>query len=129
MTEGQIVETGEDYVFNSIPSLTELLPTTGGIPGIQYAQVCVHNLKKGQNDGWQRIQGAKVYTILGAGGRADMELLAKGKAIIGQSPDAGARRCWIDEEVYGLTGHINPKSPKETDGGAQSQKAEVKKTH
>ena len=109
MTEGHIIEENADFVFQTVPSLLELIPSTGGNPGIIYAQIWVGSMKRAQNEGWKRIQGAKVYTILGPDGRADMELLARGKAILGQDTSSGARRCYIDTEVYKLTGHTEPK--------------------
>ena len=123
MTEGHPIEDNESFMFQTIPSLKELLPSTAGIPGIQYAQICVNNMKRAQNDGWKRIQGAKIYTVLGPDGRADMELLAQGKVISGQAYDSGARRCWIDPNVYTLTGHSNPK---EKPNGGPSRKPQEK---
>lgn len=126
MAEGQTLPgTAEDFVFKHIPKLTELLPSTGGIPGIVYAQICVHNRKRAQNEGWKQIQGAKIYTILGPDDRVDMELLAKGTPVLGQGPESGARKCWVDTEVYTLTGHVDPKAPVKAVSASTKKTTEV----
>ena len=124
MTEGMpIPDADAEFTFHDIPRLIDLLPSTGGVPGITYAQICVQNLRQAQDDGWKRIQGAKVYSIWGDLGKADMELLARGKVVLGQSPDAGARRCFIDPEVYTLTGIDNPKTPTPVEGRPETKGA------
>ena len=93
------------FVYNHVPNLKELLPNTGGIPGVQYAQVSTENLRKAQDEGWLKISGAqKLYTIIGPSGKVDCELYAKGKPIPGQGSGSGKRICWVDGVIYSKTG-------------------------
>ncbi len=95
--------------YDHIPSLWDLMPNSGGQPGITYAQVCTHNAGKAQTEGWGQILGrdgrpAKFYAIEGPKGKAEMVLLGQGKAIPGGEPPSGARECLVDNEVVRLTG-------------------------
>lgn len=100
------------YTYDHIPSLKELMPTTAGIPGVEYAQVCVHNIRLAQDLGWGRISGnQKVYTITGPTGSVDCELYCKGKPISGECPQGGRRVCSIDKEIVKLTGVRNGPPP------------------
>ena len=92
------------YTYDHIPALKELLPNTGGQPGLEYAQVCTHNLRKAQDNGWSRVRGAKTYSIVTNEGIADMELLCKGKQAKGLDTHSGKRRCLVDWAVQDLTG-------------------------
>lgn len=92
----------EDYVFDHIPTLRELL-RNGGLPGVEYAQVCTAHFKRAQNEKWKDVQGAKCYTIVGPKGRADMILKAKGVPLSGNT-ESGARVCYIDKGIETLTG-------------------------
>lgn len=94
--------------FDHIPYLHELLPKYRGMPGFVYAQVCTQTHRRAQEEGWKPLSDGVVYTIRGPLGSADMILLARGKAIPGQSPDAGARLCGVDRLVEELTGHRIP---------------------
>ena len=93
------------YVYHEIPSLDQLLPSTGGVPGVEYAQVTTANLRRAQDDGWSKLTGRQmIYTIEGPTGRVDCELYGKGKPIVGQGTKSGRRRCWVDPEIRRVTG-------------------------
>lgn len=95
-----------------IPTLRQLMPQTGGIPGFSYAQVIVSNLTKLQNDPdatWYKTKDLEdAYTIKGPKGSADVVLCCTGKAIPGQDPSAGARICWVDQSILNRTGLMVP---------------------
>lgn len=113
------------FIYDHVPNLRELLPTTAGIPGVQYAQVSVTNLRKAQDEGWVKISGAqKLYTINGPSGKVDCELYAKGKPIPGQGVTSGARICYIDKDIYAKTG-LGKKAVKPTRNAAQSAAKET----
>lgn len=96
---------GRDYIYDHVPTLWELMPKTGGLPGVTYAQVCVQHLRAAQDDGWSKLSGgSKTYTIIGPKGEADMELVAKGDPIPGSDVYSGRRMCVVDKTVAKLTG-------------------------
>jgi len=97
-------------VFSYIPRLWELLrQPPGGWPGVVYAQVCVHNMKRA-TDRMERpanlrpIHGVEFFTIRGPRGDAQMALMGTGKRIRAASPLGGARLFFTDGEVSSLTG-------------------------
>ena len=99
------------YTYNHIPQLPELMPSTGGVVGVEYLQCTVGNLRAAQDvkeeDGgpWGGIiGGSKIYTIVGPEGSADMHLLCRGKPIPGGDVNSGARFCVVDGDVEQLTG-------------------------
>jgi hypothetical protein len=91
---------------NHIPQLKELMPRTGGVPGVKYLQVVTGKHERiAQDDGWGDIVGgSRVYTIVGPRGAAHMRLMCKGRPIPGGDPNSGARECMVDAEVEELTG-------------------------
>jgi hypothetical protein len=98
-------ETVRPFTFDHIPQLRELMPTTGGIPGVTYLQCTLGNLRKAQDKGWGGIVGgSKVYTVVGPKGSADLHLLCKGKPIPGGDIHSGARKCFVDDLVEDMTG-------------------------
>ena len=104
----------KSFVFKHIPGIKELLPKYRGLPGFQYFQCCVQNLRRAQDEGWTEVDNTFIYTIEGPKGSVDMKLLARGKRIPGQSHDSGARLCYCDTSVQPLTGlWINPHKHKE----------------
>ena len=101
-----LADTGapEPYTYDHLPQLRELLKN-GGLPGVEYLQVAVHNLRLAQREGWTRVSGHQmVYTIVGPNGSCDCELFGSGEPISGQDPEGGARVCWIDMDVRQETG-------------------------
>lgn len=97
-------------VFDHVPHLRELMPSTGGWPGIIYAQVCVHNvanaIEREENPAHLRqIRGSEYFEITGPKGTVQMALVGCGTPIPGASPNAGARLFFTDGEVERLTGH------------------------
>ena len=95
-----------DYTYRDhIPQLRELMPKTGGVPGVKYLQCTLGNLKLAQDDGWGNIVGgSKVFTIVGPKGSADMHLLCKGEPLPGGDVHSGVRECVVDAKVEDLTG-------------------------
>jgi hypothetical protein len=90
--------------FDFVPSLRDLL-SNGGLPGLEYAQVCTHHLLRAQTEEepWLMVNRA-AYQITGPKGAADMVLMVRGKEIR-TANTSGARRCSVDTDVEVLTGH------------------------
>ena len=95
-----------DYTYDHVPTLEELLPNSGGRPGVEYAIVSTLNMRKAQDEGWERLAGnQKIFTITGPAGSADCELFGRGKPIRGADASSGRRRCFVDGSVRDATGH------------------------
>ncbi len=92
------------FTFHEIPHLRHLLPECRGRPGFVYAQITNQNIRRAQDEGWKKVEGSVVYTIIGPKGEVDMELMVRGGLIPGQSHDAGARLLVVDETVEKVTG-------------------------
>jgi len=122
---GQI-EPPRDYFFdNRIPRLRDLLPKMHGQPGYVYAQVCVQNTRRAQDEGWNEVVNTAVYTIRGPNGEVHCKLYAMGRGIPGQSHASGRRVCLVDDEVEAATGlEIQPGLKVEVEVGGES--AEIK---
>lgn len=106
---GGSVETAEykrenEWIFEFIPTLKDLLPEYRGRPGFYYAQIPTGMLRAAQDAGWDRLERTAIYSIIGPKGQVDMELVVRGRPIPGQSPDAGARLCMISRSVEEITG-------------------------
>ena len=96
--------------YSFVPTLRDLL-RTAGVPGVGYAQVCLHNLRAVLADkaaDWAQAGGVGVYTIKGPRGEAEVMLLCVGAPIKGQDPFSGARICWYDEDIGKATGYETP---------------------
>lgn len=105
------------YTYDHVPTLKELLPSNGGLPGVEYMQVCDLNGKEAQDQGWGPVRDAKMFTIEGPKGSANIILACKGEPIAGASTQEGARMMYLDENIYGLTGKwlgMLPESLQET---------------
>ena len=101
---GQI-EPPRDYFFDgTIPRLKDLLPKFHGQPGFVYAQICVQNARRAQDEGWGEIANTAIYTIRGPKGEVHCKLYAIGKSIPGQSHASGRRVCLVDDDVELITG-------------------------
>ena len=99
----------ETYEYDHVPSLKELLPKFRGVPGFQYFQCCVVNLRRAQDEGWTEVVGGIVYRIKGPKGSVDMKLLTRGERTPGAAHNSGARICGCNTLVQELTGvWINP---------------------
>ncbi len=95
-------------VFEWVPNLQELI-SFGGTPGIEYRQICTHNLRRAQEEHFTTVPGTFLYQIVGPKGGADCHLMQRGKAIPGATKQSGARICKVDSKVEELTGlWINP---------------------
>lgn len=99
-------EETKDYTYDYIPTLEQLLPSNGGLPGVEYAIVATSNMRKAQDEGWERLAGnQKIFTVTGPQGEVDCELFGRGKPIKGADAQAGRRRCYVDGSVRDRTGH------------------------
>lgn len=104
-------ETAEESVitFNYIPVLGPgpgtLMPRTGGIAGVEYAQICTHHIVKAKRAGFGPIVDAEPYVIVGPDGEAEVVLLCQGEPIKGASSLGGAQVCHLDREIFTLTGY------------------------
>jgi len=112
-----MTETAEESVitFGYVPVLGPgpgtLMPRTGGVAGVEYAQVCTHHIVKAKRDpegSWGPIVDAEPYVISGPDGEAEVVLLCRGEPIPGASSLGGAQLCQIDNEIYTLTGFKDP---------------------
>lgn len=92
------------YGYDYVPKLGKLLPKTGGVPGVEYIQVCTANAKPAQDQGWGPVHGAFLYTITGPKGSADMLLACRGTPDASRSNDSGACMMNLDDDIYRLTG-------------------------
>ena len=94
------------YLFDRVPTLEELLPQTGGRPGVTYAMVATSNLRKAQEQGWERLAGnTPIWTVEGPKGTVDFELWGRGKPIPGQDPNSSRCLCYVDKSIREDTGH------------------------
>jgi hypothetical protein len=91
------------FVYYRIPQLRELMPKTGGLPGVTYLQCAVINLRKAQDDQWKRVVNSSTYTIVGPEGEIDCELLCKGRPIPGGDVFSGRRSCEVDTLIEEIT--------------------------
>ena len=133
-------ETPEEAVitFGYVPTLGPgtgtLMPRTGGVTGVEYAQVCTHHIVKAKRDpdgSWGPIVDAEPYVISGPDGDAEVVLLCKGEPIRGASSLAGAQICKIDREIYTLTGFKDPddvEEPTKKPAGTESKGKDLKGT-
>ena len=103
-------------IFDYIPRLHEVCTNPpGGWPGVVYAQVCVHNMKRA-TDRTERpanlrpIHGVDFFTIRGPKGDVSMALMGTGTRIKSASPQGGARLFFTDGEVESLTGLVVEKT-------------------
>lgn len=93
------------FSYDHVPTLEELLPATGGIPGVTYAQVCAKNVHAAQTAEWDSVHGAKAYEIVGPDGRnTAMVLACKGTPVRGMDARSGRRMMFLDQDVFRLTG-------------------------
>ena len=92
------------FTFDHVPTLKELLPLNIGVPGVVYNQICNPNAKAAQDEGWGTVVGAKLFTITGPKGSVDMVLACKGTPIKSASSHEGARKMFLDDDIYRLTG-------------------------
>ena len=95
---------GSPYVYDHVPTLRELMPSTAGLPGVIYSLVCLQNAKDAQDAGWGSVEGAKFFSITGPRGTVSMVLACKGTPIRGASPKSGARRLLLDLDIYRMAG-------------------------
>lgn len=129
---GQI-EPPRDFFFDHrIPRLRDLLPKFSGQPGFVYAQVCMQNARRAQDEGWNEIANTAIYTIRGPKGEVNCKLYAMGRGIPGQSHASGRRICLVDDEVELITGlEIQPRlkvDVKEPVEPASMEKVDVKQS-
>jgi len=65
-------------VFGYVPTLGPgpgtLMPRTGGLPGVKYAQICTNHVIKARREGWDGVRDAEPYIISGPAGEAECML-------------------------------------------------------
>lgn len=96
----------QPYVYDHVPTLRELLPTNGGVPGIEYIQVVTDNARPAQDAGWLLVDGAKIFSIQNPNDpdlKVDVILACKGQPVRGASPHEGARVMNLDHDIYRRT--------------------------
>lgn len=94
----------EQENLDHIPTLRELMPKTAGLPGVKYGIVALVNQKAAQDSGWDGVADQRIFTIEGPKGSTDAALICNGEPAEGMSPDSGARRLYLDQDLYRLTG-------------------------
>lgn len=87
-----------------IPDLNDLMPKNGGLTGVEYAQICVHNLMKAQASGLLDVADTEYYLIIGPNGTVTMRLMAYADTPPVQPQQAGACECYLDPDVEKHTG-------------------------
>ena len=110
--EVETIEAPKPYYYKFIPRLEDLLPKSGGVPGVKYAIVAISNARKAQDEGWERLAGnQKIFTIEGPEGSVDCELFGLGKPMRGLDHFSGKRVCMIDKVIRETTGFGRKDSP------------------
>lgn len=106
MVDEEIVTFG--YVPMLGPGPGTLMPRTGGLPGVKYAQICTNHVIKARRYGWDGVRDAEPYIISGPAGEAECMLMCQGKPIRNASPMGGSQVCELDREIFVLTGFEDP---------------------
>ena len=98
----------EPYAFDFVPELKDLLPETGGHPGLKYAVALLEHAPLFQNDPemrWSQDPNyPHVFKVTGPKGFIHLQLWRRGKIIQGASTQSGARECSYDKEIAVRTG-------------------------
>lgn len=99
-----------------IPQIEELLPKTGGLPGVEYLQCSAENQPRADAEGWRPVHRSRPYVIASPKDptkRVAMTLLGCGEPLRSLSPYSGRRVCWVDKLVEERTGLIieSPNQP------------------
>ncbi len=94
----------DDSTYDHVPTLRELMPTNAGLPGVHYGLVAVANQRAAQDEGWGSVTGSRVLSIVGPKGKLDVVLACQGNPVRGLDPNAGARRLYLDDDIYNITG-------------------------
>ncbi len=97
----------EQFTFNHIPLLRELLPQLHGVPGFYYLQCAVANRRRAEAEGWQEVANTVTYTITGPSGQIDATLYCFGERVHGSDYKSGKRDCLVDKAIFAATGHTN----------------------
>jgi hypothetical protein len=128
---GQIEPPKKYYFDGRIPRLKDLLPQMQGRPGFVYAQICVQNLRRAEDEGWHEVGNTAVYTIRGPKGEVHCKLYAMGRSMPGQSHASGKRQCLVDSDVELGTGlEIQPSPPdlkEETDAEIKADEGQTQR--
>lgn len=69
-----------------------------------YGIVAIPNQKAAQDAGWGGVDDQKIFTLEGPRGTADAALVCQGSPIRGLDPQGGARKLYLDMDLYRLTG-------------------------
>ena len=105
-------------IFNHIPVLRELLPKTGGLPSLAYAQITVENMLEIQEAGWDEVADAVMYVIKGPSGIASCKLHVYGTPNPGLSIGITKQKCMIDKSIREKTGILSGRFHDTSDSNA-----------
>lgn len=97
----------EQFTYDHIPRLRELLPQLHGVPGFYYLQCAVANRRRAEVEGWQEVANTVTYTIRGPDGQIDATLYCFGERVSGADYRSSKRDCLVDELIFQTTGHRN----------------------
>ena len=100
-------DTPAEPYHDHIPALRELMPRTGGLPGVVYAQILSSNLGKSDREHWKQVDNQRPYTITGPRGSAECLLVCHGKPDLSINPDSTFPHCAVDEGIVTLTGLVS----------------------
>lgn len=99
--------TTEQFTYDEIPVLRDLLPMFRGIPGYYYLQASVANQKRAEGEGWVEVANSVTYTIRGPKGSIDVRLYCYGRRIPSIDHKSSKRECFIDRDILEATGLSN----------------------
>ena len=97
----------EQFTYDHVPLLRELLPQLRGVPGFYYLQCSVLNKRRAEAEGWQEVANTVTYSIAGPNGQIDATLYCFGERISGSDYSSGKRDCLVDLDIFEATGHTN----------------------
>ena len=95
----------EQFTYDHIPRLRELLPQLHGVPGFYYLQCAVINKRRAEAEGWQEVANTVTYTITGPKGSVDVSLYCFGERVSGSDYKSSKRDCLVDLTIESGTGH------------------------
>ena len=95
----------EQFTYDHIPRLRELLPQLHGVPGFYYLQCAVINKRRAESEGWQEVANTVTYTIRGPSGTIDVSLYCFGSKVGGSDYKSSKRDCLVDLSIQDATGH------------------------
>jgi hypothetical protein len=97
----------EQFTYNHVPLLRELLPQLHGVPGFYYLQCAVANRRRAESEGWQEVANTVTYTITGPKGNVDATLYCFGERVSGSDYRSSKRDCLVDLAIFETSGLTN----------------------